>query len=145
MHDTKSSVRLLCTSRQCKTAKEYFYFPNQILGYKQLITVYIRADSSIYSHKLCKFLSMWALGYSCYGIVWIGGKCVKPSMTAEGSQSMQFHSSCTLTLILPKIQLRALSADSNKLKKLCRIRARVSVYIKMSNLIYAQSALLYLV
>ena len=36
---------------------------------------------------------------------------------AKDSQPAQFHSSCTLTLILSKIQLLAASANNNKRKK----------------------------
>ena len=40
------------TMKQCKTKKWSFYFLNQILGCRQLITAYIRVDVGIYSPKL---------------------------------------------------------------------------------------------
>ena len=42
----------LYTAKQCKIMKWSFYFPNQIIGYRQFITVFTRADGSIYSPTL---------------------------------------------------------------------------------------------
>ena len=41
------------------------------------------------------------------------------------------HSSCTLTLALPKIQLRVMNTDNNKRKKIRFVRVRGRVYKNM--------------
>ena len=57
----------------------------------------------------------------------------QPPATSEGSQPTQFHSICTLTLILPKIQLQTVHVDKNK-QKICRVMVRTSTHIKINNL-----------
>ena len=82
------------TNIQCEAVLDYevvFYFPNQILGCRQLITVYFRANGRIHSAIFFVRIS-----------VMVQMTRRKPPATAEGSQPVQFHSSCTLTLILPK-------------------------------------------
>ena len=86
------------TAKQCKTTKQSFNFPNQILGCRQLITVHIRADGSIYNPTLQNLVGLRL------GDEW--NRLGKPPATTEGFQPIHSHNSCTLTNINANINKR---------------------------------------
>ena len=78
-----------------------FIILNQMLGHRQLILIAL-VPAGVFVTTSCKFLLLIGLRYCYYMLL------VDPPY--------QNHSSCTLTLVLLKIQLRVINIDNKKKK-----------------------------
>ena len=96
-------ISVLVLSIHCEAMQDcqaLFLFLNQILEYRQLINICIRANESIYSPKLQFFVrTRFRILLQCNPE---GRTRVCPWTPAfdKDNQHTEFHSSCTLTLVL---------------------------------------------